>query len=111
MSKIGDLLDVYDTEDKKYVMKNASRIEIAEKFGITGKKVSYNLCHGYKLHGRYLFAESEEKSFEENFKNTPSKLEAKWNDVVKAAALLRTGKGKMVTERINGKLVKYVKEV
>ncbi len=56
MPKIGELIDVYDTEKDKYIMESATREEVSKRLGVPTRKISYNLYTGYKLNGKYLLA-------------------------------------------------------
>ena len=93
MPKIGELIDVYDTEKEKYVMKNATREEVAKKLEVNTRKISYNLYNGYKLNGKYLLSRviGEESKIKKSVKidktdkrmknSIPVALWDEWDDV------------------------------
>mgnify|MGYP000906043113 CR=1 FL=1 len=118
MPKIGELINVYDTEKEEYVMENATREEVAKKLEVNTRKISYNLYNGYKLNGRYLLSrvigdeskiKKSVKVAESNKKNSiPMALWDEWDNMIMAAEVLRLGQGHIVTKKEQEKLVKYV---
>jgi ABC-type uncharacterized transport system ATPase component len=110
--KIGCNLDVFDTKEECYIMQNATREEIAERFNLTKVNVSYNLKKGYRIGKRYkLLRQGDNLNEYKTEQNYPIDLTTKWNDICKAAELIRTGKGKIVTKMVNGKPVKYTEVI
>lgn len=93
MPKVGELIDVYDTEKEEYVMENATREEVAKKLEVNTRKISYNLYNGYKLNGKYLLSRviGEESKIKKSVKidktdkrmknSIPVALWDEWDDI------------------------------
>lgn len=105
-TKDDELLNVWDDEKQEFIYKNIKRKDVCKMFNLTSYKLSQYIAQNMYIQDRYLVSRVGE-----TLTRWPQDLIDKWNEAVKAAELLRTGKGKMVRKYVNGKLKKYVEVI
>lgn len=104
------LLDVWDDKKKAYIHKEIKRSDLLKKLNMTSYRLSQNMSRGHFIQDRYLVTRSVSKEKLTPSKWTQEQIDA-WNEIRKAAELLKTGKGKIVRKKVNGKWTGYVEEI
>lgn len=84
--------------------------QVAELLNMPSKAVYNYASAGYTYNNRFTIDEDGEASVKKEQRITPS-LVAEWDDMMKAAELIRTGKGRIVTKRVGKELVKYTEVI
>ena len=101
----------YTVTDKgKPIATGITRQQVMDLLNITTKAVDYYTRKDSLYLKRYRIIQ-EDAPPKAQPRNITSDLKKDWDDMCKAAELLRTGKGRIVTKRADGKLVKYVEEI
>jgi len=90
-------------KDNKLVKRNIKIDELTKITGIHKSNVTREIATDYK--GFYFTLDERESS--EILENIPSEIVREWNNMRKAADLLRNG-GHIVTKRKKGKIIRYV---
>lgn len=105
-TKKNELLDVWDDEIKDYAYEGIKRGELLKILGVSSYRLSQNMSKNYYINGRYLVSRANKQ------KNKWSQEQIDtWNEIREAAKLLRTGRGRIVRKKVNGKWVGYVEEI
>lgn len=104
---------VLDINANKTIGSGLTANQVCELIGMP----NYQMVSNYANIGtRYKYRYAIQKDGEGIKKETASKkitlkLIKEWDDMCRAAKLLRTGKGHIVTKRVNGKLIKCVEAI
>ena len=94
------LYDVKDTVNNKIVMKDRTAHEIADKFGMFPGNIRRYSDAGFLVRRRYLVINTYTES-----KSSTDDLKEQWEDVFKAAQMIKNGTGKIKRVQVNGKYV------
>lgn len=103
MAKLVNRYNVYDTVEDKYVMKEAKNEEVSVFLSVSVPTVSKYAKEKILVKGRYLITLIK---VEENY-CIPQEVLQGWEEMRKAATLLKSGKGEIVEE--SGR--KYVEKI
>lgn len=104
-------MNTYTVTDKgKTIATGITRQQVMDLLNITTKAVDYYTRKDSLYLKRYRIIQ-EDAPPKARPRSITSDLKKEWDDMCKAAELLRTGKGRIVTKRADGKLVKYVEEI
>jgi hypothetical protein len=95
--------------DKIIATKINSR-QVSKLTGLDSRAVTNYSYNGYAYKGRYKVVKDGETGYKGNQKLDMDMVK-KWNNMMRAAELIRTGKGHIVTKRKNGKIFRYVEEI
>lgn len=105
-TKKNELLDVWDDKTKSYAYEGIKRGELLKILEISSYKLSQYMSKNYYVNDRYLVSRANKQIN----KWTQEQIDA-WNEIREAAELLRTGKGKIVRKKVNGKWIGYVEVI
>ena len=97
---------VIDTTLNKVIGEGLVHKELGQLLGVNGISASRYAITKTLLNDRYKI--EVDGTLGGNKYNFPPKLLNEWNEVHEAAKLLKSGKGKMVTKIIEGKVIKCV---
>ena len=96
---------VIDLKENKTIASGLTNAQVRELIGMAnGAMVSNYANVGIKYKYRYEIQKDGEVKRNDAIKQ-------KWEEMRKAAELLKTGRGRMVTKRKNGKIFRYVEEI
>jgi len=95
-------------DNGKQIAKGLTVREVHELLNIPKRSVYSYAAYGHVFRKRYTMEKDGETMLESTIN---ADLKKQWNDMRKAAELLKTGKGKIVKEKVNGKWVKYVEAI
>lgn len=98
-------------EKGKSIATKLTKEQVKDMLGIKDNRIIYNYSRsGTRYKGRYeLVVDSSEVLVKKQ--KISDELLNDWENMRQAAELIRTGKGRIVTRRVNGELVKYVERV
>jgi hypothetical protein len=100
---------VLDIKDNKIIGSGLTNAQVREMLGISNSAMVNDYANvGIRYKYRYEIQKEEGRT--RNRKVT-LELIKEWDDMCRAAELLRTGKGHIVTKRVNGKLIKCVEVI
>ena len=105
-TKMDELLDVWDDETKSYAYEGIKRGELLKILEISSYKLSQYMSKNYYVNDRYLVSRANKQIN----RWTQEQIDA-WNEIREAAELLRTGKGKIVRKKVNGKWIGWVEVI
>jgi uncharacterized protein YlxP (DUF503 family) len=110
---------VWDRLQEKNILVRVPMKEVRERLGISAAKVNQYAVKRWVYKGKYLISKqrldgkdmNEKINYEKAEAFIPKDLEESWNDMMKAAKLIRTGQGRIVTRKVGGKLIKYTEVI
>jgi len=104
---------VIDIKDNKTIGKGLSAGQVCKLIGMPNSQMVSNYANaGTRYKYRYVIHKDGE-----DMQNRPARQKLTldfikdWDNMCRAAELLRTGKGHIVTKRVNGKLIKCVEVI
>lgn len=104
---------VLDINANKTIGSGLTANQVCELIGMP----NYQMVSNYANIGtRYKYRYAIQKDGEDVKRETVSKkitleLIKEWDDMRRAAKLLKTGKGRITTKKVNGKLIKYTEVI
>jgi hypothetical protein len=99
---------VIDEPFGETILDHAKNTEVAERIGIKTSQIPDYVRNKWLFQKRYLICKNEnEKAKERSWTAKERKFMKEWNEMRKAADLLRNG-GHIVGKYVKGKYVKYV---
>jgi hypothetical protein len=105
-TKQNELLKIWDDKTKSFLHEEIKRKDVEKMFDLPSYKLSQYISQNYYIQGRYLVSRAGEKPK----MWTQEQIDA-WNEIREAAELLRTGKGKIVRKKVNGKWIGWVEVI
>jgi hypothetical protein len=104
-------MNKYTVTDKgKPIATGITRQQVMDLLNITTKAVDYYTRKDSLYLKRYRIIQ-EDAPPKVHPRNITADLKRDWDNMCRAAELLRTGKGHIVTKRVNGKLIKCVEVI
>ena len=104
---------VIDLKENKTIASGLTNAQVRELLGISNRAMVSNYANvGIKYKYRYEIRKDGEVKRNDTIKqNQTLELKKGWEEMRKAAELLKTGRGRIVTKRVNGKLIRYTEVI
>lgn len=102
---------VIDLKENKTIASGMTNAQVRELLGMPNSAMVSNYANvGIKYKYRYEIQKEELQDKKRNRKITYD-IKKDWDDMRKAAELLKTGQGRIVTRKVGGKLIKYTEVI
>lgn len=102
---------VIDLKENKTIASGLTNAQVRELLGMPNSTMVSNYANvGIKYKYRYEIQKEELQDKKRNRKITYD-IKKDWDDMRKAAELLKTGQGRIVTRKVGGKLIKYTEVI
>ena len=104
---------VLDTKENKIIGSGLIANQVCELIGIPSRQMVNNYSNrGSRYKNRYAIQkDGEDMQIKPISQKITLELKKKWEEMRKAAELLKTGRGRIVTKRVGKKLVKYTEVI
>jgi hypothetical protein len=104
---------VLDIKENKTIGKGLSTNQVCKLIGMPNSQMVNNYAN-IGTHYKYRYAiqkDGEDMQIKTISQKITLELKKEWEEMRKAAELLKTGRGRIVTKRKGGKIFRYVEEI
>lgn len=104
---------VLDIKENKTIGKGLSANQVCKLIGMPNSQMVNNYAN-IGTHYKYRYAIQKDGEYIQNktiSQKITLELKKEWEEMRKAAELLKTGRGRIVTKRKNEKIFRYVEEI